>query len=144
MNRTQAPSHSVPLLWTGRVMTGLVIVFLLFDATIKLIPIVPVTETMARLGYDASAGFSRFLGVLTLICVGFYALPRTSLLGAVLLTGLLGGAIASQLRIGAPLYSDVLFGLYVGLLAWGGLFLRDRQLRALFPWRRQSTSASNV
>jgi hypothetical protein len=122
-------------------MTGLVLAFLVFDAAIKLIPIVPVTETMAKLGYDASDGFSRFLGVLTLTCVILYAVRRTSVLGAVLLTGLLGGAIASQLRIGAPLFSDVLFGLYVGILAWGGLFLRDPHLRALFPLRRARAGA---
>lgn len=119
--------------WAGRVMTGLAILFLAFDVVIKLIPIDPVLQGMAGLGYPGTVGFARFLGFVTLAGLALYAWPRTSLLGAVLLTGLFGGAIASRIRVDAPLFSDILFGLYLGLLVWGGLYLRDARLRALFP-----------
>ena len=78
---------------------------------------------------------ARALGLITLLCTLLYALPSTSLLGAILLTGYLGGAIAAHVRIGSPLFSHVLFGLYLGLMVWGGLWLRDRRLRALLPLR---------
>lgn len=132
---------SKPMLWTGRIFSGLVILFLLFDGIIKLIPLPVVTETMAQLGYPGTVALARGLGVLTLVCVGLYAWPRTSTLGAILLTGLLGGAMATHLRIGSPLFSHLLFGAYLGLLAWGGLFLRDPRLRALLPWRRADVRA---
>lgn len=114
-------------------MTGLAILFLAFDAVIKLIPIEPVLQIMGGLGYPGTVGFARFLGVVTLGGLLLYAWPRTALLGAVLLTGLFGGAIASKIRVDAPLFSDILFGIYLGLLVWGGLYLRDARLRALFP-----------
>jgi hypothetical protein len=123
-------------LWTGRVLSGVVIVFLLFDGIIKLIPIAPVIETMQQLGYTENlTGVARGLGVLTLAIVVLYAIPRTALLGAVLLTGLLGGAMATHLRVGSPLFTHLLFGLYLGLMAWGGLYLRDERLRTLIPIR---------
>lgn len=129
---TAPHSNSAAMLWTGRILSGLLIAFLIFDGVIKLIPIEPVLQTMGALGYSASVEFARFLGVLTLAFTALYAFPRTSVLGAVLLTGMLGGGIASQLRVDAPLFSHILFGVYLGLLAWGGLFLRDSRLRALF------------
>jgi DoxX-like family len=119
--------------WAGLVMSGLAIAFLLFDAAIKLVPLSVVKETMAALGYPP--GLERGLGVFTLICVLLYAVPRTAVLGAILLTGLFGGAMATHLRIGSPLFSHLLFGLYLGLLVWGGLYLRDARLRALIPFR---------
>jgi hypothetical protein len=119
--------------WTGGVMSGLVIAFLLFDAAIKLVPIAPVIETMAALGYPP--GLERGLGILVLVCTALYAVPRTAVLGAILLTGLFGGAMATHLRVGSPLFSHLLFGLYLGLLVWGGLYLRDARLRALIPFR---------
>jgi hypothetical protein len=122
-------------LWTGRVMSAIVILFLIFDATIKLIPITPVIESMAQLGYPATVGIARGLGVLTLVCVVLYVWPRTAVLGAILMTGLLGGAIATHLRVGSPVFSHMLFGFYLGLLAWGGLYLRDPRLRTLMPFR---------
>ena len=76
------------------------------------------------------------LGVITVACTVLYAIPPTSILGAILLTGYLGGAMASHLRIGSPLFSHTLFGFYLGLMVWGGLWLRDRSLRALIPFRR--------
>jgi hypothetical protein len=123
-------------LWSGRVLSGLVIVFLLFDGAIKLVPWPVVTETMDRMGYGSSETLARSLGLITLVCTVLYAVPPTSILGAILLTGYLGGAIASHVRIGSPLFSHVLFGLYLGLMVWGGLWLRDRNLRALLPFSR--------
>jgi len=123
-------------LWSGRVVSGLVIVFLLFDGAIKLVPWPVVTETMDRMGYGSSETLARSLGLITLVCTVLYAVPPTSILGAILLTGYLGGAIASHVRIGSPLFSHVLFGLYLGLMVWGGLWLRDRHLRALLPFSR--------
>lgn len=117
-------------------MSGLVILFLLFDGTIKLIPLSVVTETMDHLGYGASPTLARGLGILTLVCVVLYAYPRTAVLGAILLTGLFGGAITTHLRVGSPIFSHVLFGFYLGLLLWGGLFLRDERVRTLIPFRR--------
>ena len=121
-------------LWSGRVVSGLVIVFLLFDGAIKLVPWPVVTETMDRMGYGSSETLARSLGLITLVCTVLYAVPPTSILGAILLTGYLGGAIASHVRIGSPLFSHVLFGLYLGLMVWGGLWLRDRRLHALLPF----------
>jgi hypothetical protein len=123
-------------LWTGRILSGLVIVFLLMDGGIKLVPIKEVTETMQKLGYSGTVEQARLLGVLTLACTLLYAIPRTSILGAILLTGYLGGAMATHLRVDSPLFSHLLFGLYLGLMAWGGLYLRDPALRALLPIRR--------
>lgn len=121
-------------LWSGRVVSGLVIVFLLFDGAIKLVPWPVVTETMDRMGYGSSETLARSLGLITLVCTVLYAVPPTSILGAILLTGYLGGAIASHVRIGSPLFSHVLFGFYLGLMVWGGLWLRDRRLHALLPF----------
>ncbi|MEZ5833551.1 MAG: DoxX family protein [Dongiaceae bacterium] len=122
--------------WTGYVLSGLVILFLLFDAGIKLVPLEIVTQMSAQLGLPTDAGFARTLGALTLIGVALYVAPRTSVLGAILLTGYMGGAIATHLRIGSPLFSHVLFGFYLGVLIWGGLYLRDERLRRLIPFRR--------
>jgi hypothetical protein len=122
-------------LWTGRAMSALVVLFLIFDATIKLIPIQPVIDSMNELGYPPTVGLARGIGIITVICIVLYVWPRTAVLGAILMTGLFGGAIASHLRIGSPVFSHLLFGVYLGLFAWGGLWLRDPRLRALMPWR---------
>lgn len=131
---TNSDSVSSGERWAGLIMSGLVVLFLLFDAAIKLVPLEVVTTTMTALGYPAE--LARTLGILTLICTVLYAVPRTSVLGAILLTAYLGGAIATHVRIGSPLFSHTLFGVYLGLLAWGGLFLRDRRLRDLIPIAR--------
>jgi hypothetical protein len=123
------------LLWTGRVMSGLVILFLLLDGAIKMVPIQPVTDSLKELGYPTSDGFARLLGAIVLVGTALYAWPRTAVLGAILLTGLFGGAIASHLRLGDPLFSHTLFGLYLGVLMWAGLWLRDPALRTLMPLR---------
>jgi DoxX-like family len=125
-----------PALWLGRVLSGLVIVFLLFDGAIKLVPWPIVTETMDRIGYGSSESLARSLGIITIACTVLYAIPPTSIVGAILLTGYLGGAMASHLRIGSPLFSHILFGFYLGLMLWGGLWLRDKSLRSLIPFRR--------
>ncbi|EPE97967.1 DoxX family protein [Rhizobium grahamii] len=118
---------------TGIVMSGLIVAFLIFDGAIKLVPIAPVTETMAALGYSGDPMLARGLGVVTLLCALLYAIPRTSVLGAILLTGLLGGAIATHLRVGSPIFSHLLFGVYLGLIAWGGLYLRYEAVRKMIP-----------
>ena len=122
--------------WTGRVLSGLVILFMLFDGAIKLVPWPIVTETMDRIGYGSSETLARTLGLISIVCTVLYAIPPTTIVGAILLTGYLGGAIASHVRIGSPLFSHMLFGFYLGLMLWGGLWLRDRNLRALMPFRR--------
>jgi DoxX-like family len=127
---------SKPARWLGRILSGLVIVFLLFDGAIKLVPWPVVTETMDRMGYGSSETLARSLGIITIVCTVLYSIPPTSILGAILLTGYLGGAMASHMRIGSPLFSHTLFGFYLGLMVWGGLWLRDRSLQSLIPFRR--------
>ena len=127
---------SPPMRLLGRVLSGLVIVFMMFDGAIKLVPWPVVTQTMDRIGYGSSEGLARALGVISIACTVLYAIPPTSILGAILLTGYLGGAMASHVRIGSPLFSHILFGFYLGLMLWGGLWLRDGSLRDLIPWRR--------
>jgi DoxX-like family len=131
----EAPA-SKPARWLGRLLSGLVIIFLLFDGAIKLVPWPVVTESMDRIGYGSSETLARSLGFITIVCTILYAVPPTSILGAILLTGYLGGAMASHLRIGSPLFTHILFGFYLGLMLWGGLWLRDGTLRTLIPWRR--------
>jgi len=118
----------------GRVLSALAVLFLLFDGGIKLARIGPVLESFEHLGYPVRLAVG--IGVLELLCVGAYVIPRTAVLGALLLTAYLGGATASQARIGEPLFSHVLFPTYVALLVWGGLYLRERRLSALVPVRR--------
>lgn len=118
----------------GLGMTALPVLFLLFDCVIKLIEIQPVVESFTQLGYPVS--LARGIGLLELACLILYVMPRTAVLGAIVLTGFLGGAVSTHLRIGDPLFSHVLFPVYVGLLVWGGLFLRDDTLRALLPTRK--------
>jgi hypothetical protein len=113
----------------GRALTGLVVAFLILDGAIKLVPVQPVIDTLAAIGWPNDVATARGLGVLLLALVALHLIPRTSLIGAVLLTGYLGGAIATHARIGSPLFSHTLFGVYVGILLWAGLYLRDAKLR---------------
>ena len=110
------------------------IAFLLFDSVSKLVLEQHVVEATTKIGYPLDV--IRPLGFIGLACTILYAIPRTSILGAILLTGYLGGAIASKVRIEDPMFSSVLFGLYFGILVWGGLYLRDERLRALVPLSR--------
>jgi hypothetical protein len=130
-----AVQTSSKALWTGRILSGLVVLFLLVDAGFKFIkPLpAPAVQAFAQLGYPI--GLAVGIGILLLACVALYAVPRTSVLGAILLTGYLGGAVASHLRVGDPWFSHVLFPVYIGLLIWGGLYLRDQRLRVLIPLR---------
>lgn len=134
MQRTGPQDAAGKARWAGRIISTLVVLFLLFDGIIKVIELPIVGETMQQLGYPAH--LARGLGILTLVGTALYALPRTAMLGAIVLTGLFGGAIATHLRVGSPIASHLLFGLYLGLMVWGGLFLRDERLRALLPLRR--------
>ena len=133
---TETAPASSPMRLLGRVLSGIVIVFMLFDGAIKLVPWPVVTETMDRMGYGSSETLARSLGLITIVCTVLYSIPPTSILGAILLTGYLGGAMASHVRIGSPLFTHTLFGLYLGLMVWGGLWLRDNNLRGLIPFRR--------
>jgi hypothetical protein len=114
----------------GRAISSLMALFLLFDGGMKVLKLAPAVEGTVRLGYPVSLVFA--IGFVDLICVAAYAVPRTSILGAILLTGYLGGAIATQLRMREPWF---LFPFVIGVLLWAGLFLRDVRLRALIPWR---------
>ena len=120
-------------LWAGRLFSGLVVLFMLFDSSIKLMKLAPAVEGTAKLGYPVSVVLS--IGIVLFVCTVLYAIPRTSILGAILLTGYLGGAVASNVRVENPLFGYVLFPVYVGVLLWLGLFLRDVRLRALIPLR---------
>jgi hypothetical protein len=123
--------------WGGWVMSGLVIAFMLMDATMKLLVLPVVLEAGAPLGFPG-AGMAHGLGALLLLCTLLYIAPQTAVLGAILLTGYLGGAVATHVRVGSPLFSHVLFGVYLGVLLWGGLWLRDTRLRQLIPLRSRS------
>lgn len=132
--------NTTAMLWTGRVLTGLFALFML-GASIspKLLGMPVAEETMAQLGWPS--GYAFMIGLVELTCLVLYLIPRTSLLGAILMTGLLGGAMATQIRVENPLFSHILFSVYLGLFMWGGLWLRDRRLRALFPIVREPAAS---
>ena len=119
----------------GWAMSGLAILFLSADGAMKLAQLPIVAETSARLGWPSDPATTYLLAALLLGSTLLYALPRTAILGAILLTGYLGGAVATHVRIASPLFSHVLFGVYIGILVWGGLWLRDSRVRALLPLR---------
>lgn len=120
-------------LWTGRALSGLAIVFLFVDAAGKLARVQPVVDGTVALGYDERVVFT--LGILLMVGAILYAIPKTSLLGAVYLTGFLGGAVATHVRVGSPLFTHVLFGVYVAIVMWAGLVLRNPKLGALLIGR---------
>ncbi len=132
MQETQT-QRSNAVLWTGRVLTLLVVLFLLTDSIFKIMQPTLAVESTVELGYSAATLLP--LGLLLLACLILYVIPRTAVLGAILLTGYLGGAIATHVRIDNPLFTHQLFPVYVGLFIWGGLYLRDQQLRKLIPLR---------
>jgi DoxX-like family len=121
--------------WAGWVLCGIVTAFLLMDAIMKLLAMPVVLETSGPLGFPG-ADTARGLGAVLLVCTVLYAAPQTAALGAILLTGYLGGAVATHVRVGSPLFTHVLFGVYLGVFLWLGLYLRDARLRALVPVRR--------
>jgi hypothetical protein len=118
----------------GHIVGALAVLFLLFDSVIKLLMLPAAVEGTANLGYPASVVFA--LGLVELACIIAYLVPRTSVLGAILLTGYLGGAIATHVRVGSPLFTHVLFPIYVAAAVWGSLYLRDSRVRALIAPRR--------
>jgi hypothetical protein len=119
----------------GWMLSGLAILFLGMDSTLKLLALPVVVESGAALGLGGK-DMARLLGAILIICTILYAAPRTAVLGAILLTGFLGGAVAAHMRVGDPLLSHVLFGVYVGVIVWAGLYLRDPKLRMLIPTRK--------
>ncbi|MFZ2528314.1 MAG: DoxX family protein [Rhodococcus sp. (in: high G+C Gram-positive bacteria)] len=118
----------------GLIVSGLVVLFLLFDSVIHLFNTSQVQEAMSDLGFDP--GLNRVFGVVLLVCLIAYVVPATSILGAVLLTGYLGGAVATNLLTEQPIVSTTLFPIYTGILVWGGLWLRDLEVRRIMPLRR--------
>lgn len=133
MESDQAAFVSKKRLWAGRIMSGIVVLFLIVDGVTKLMRVAPVVKGMQKLGYPVP--LAPAIGAILLICVMLYVIPRTAPFGAILLTGYLGGAVASQLRIEMPLLGYTLFPIYVAVLAWGGLYPRDSRVRALFATR---------
>lgn len=121
-------------LWTGRVLSILTILFLLFDGIMKLVRPLPVTQAMTQLGFPQNLSVP--IGVILLFCTALYAIPSTSIFGAVLLTGYLGGAVVSQLRIGASLFGSTLFPIYFAMLIWAAIYLQEPRLRAFIPVRK--------
>lgn len=119
---------------TGWIVSGLFIAFMVFDAVIKLPPLAMVTNALRDIDWPNDKATARWLGAMSLIFTALYAFPNTALLGAVLLTGYLGGAVATHVRRGkaAPLFSHKLFGVYLGALLWGGLWLRSEEVRIAF------------
>jgi hypothetical protein len=124
-------------LWAGRVISALPVLFLLMDGVMKLVKPAIVVETTVKLGYPETVIVP--LGIVLLVCTVLYTIPRTSVLGAILLTGYLGGAVATHVRVGDPLFTHALFPVYLGVFIWGGLYLRDTRLRALIPFREGET-----
>jgi hypothetical protein len=117
----------------GYILTGLVSAFLTFDVVLKVLRLAPAVQGTTELGYPA--GTVVWIGLIELICLVLYLVPRTSVLGAVMLTGYLGGAIATHVRVGSPLLGYTLFPIYVAVMVWGGLYLREMRLRELMPLR---------
>jgi len=131
---SQTPPVSRKKLWAGRIISALPVVFLLVDSIMKIFKPPVVVKATVELGYAETVIVS--LGILLLTCTVLYVIPRTSLLGAILLTGYLGGAVTTNVRVGNPLFTHILFPVYLGVLIWLGLYLRDERLRSLLPLRK--------
>jgi len=129
----QAVPASKGRLWTGRIISALVVLFLLFDGVTKVMKVRAVLDASAQLGYPVSTIVG--IGITLLVCTAFYVIPQTSVLGAILLTAYLGGAVATQVRVGNPMF-ETLFPIIFGALLWAGIFLREGRLGALIPVRR--------
>lgn len=127
-----APKVSKP--WAGYIITGIVTAFLLMDAVVKFIQPSGIEENVLPLGYTMEQMIP--VGIVLLACLIIYLIPQTAVLGAILLTGYLGGAVATHFRVGSPVFSHLLFPVYIGILVWIGIFLREPRLRSLFPFRR--------
>ena len=127
---TQTAAASGKLLWTGRILSILAVLFMLFDGIGHLLKPAPVVQAFLQLGFPLSLSIS--LGIIQLVCVLIYVIPRTAVLGAVLITGYLGGAVAIHMRVGNPLF-ECIFPILIGVLFWAGLLFHDPKLRAIFP-----------
>ena len=126
----------------GWILSGLFVLFMLGASVApKFLGLQVADDTMRQLGWPV--GHVLMIGIIEFVCVLLYVWPKTSVLGAVLMMGLLGGAMATQIRVGNPLFSHVLFSIYLGLFMWGGLWLRDPALRAVFPFRRDRAEAAS-
>jgi hypothetical protein len=121
-------------IWASRIMGGIAVLFMLFDAIIHIMRIAPVEQASQQLGFAPELAVA--LGAIELLLVIAYLIPRTSIVGAILLTGYFGGAIAANLRIGSPLFSHILFPVYLAILLWGALYLRDKRVREIFSFER--------
>lgn len=132
----ESTAQSVPVskasLWTGRIISGFVVLFMIFDGVTKIMKVQQVIEATIRIGFPVSTVAG--VGITLLICVALYVIPATSVLGAILLTGYLGGATAANVRAGSPVFNTV-FPIAFGILTWLGLYLRERRLHALVPLR---------
>lgn len=135
----QAGGQAVPVskgrLWTGQIISALVVLFLLFDGITKVMRVKAVLDASAQLGYPVSTIVG--IGITLLVCTAFYVIPQTSVLGAILLTAYLGGAVATQVRVGNPMFETLFPVIFAGLV-WAGIFLREGRLRALIPLRSHS------
>jgi DoxX-like family len=135
--QAETATVSNTMLWTGRIMSAVPVLLTLFGAVMKVAKVAAAVEGMTRAGIPERLVAP--IGVLELICVATYVIPRTSVLGAILLTGLLGGATVTTLRIGDPTWP---MPVALGMMAWGGLYLRDVRLRALIPLRRSQAAGT--
>lgn len=133
-----AISHAAPISksrrWTAYALSGFAVLFLVVDSAFKLVQSAAAVEGTAQLGYPANSVLG--IGIIEFVCLILYIVPRTSVLGAVLFTGYLGGAIATHVRLANPLFTHILFPVYIAALLWGGLYLREDRLRELLPVRR--------
>ena len=132
LSRVSADSRK--RIWAGRIVSALPVLFLLMDGVMKLALAQPVLDTMPQLGIPVT--LARTIGIVEVACLLVYLVPQTAVLGAILLTGYLGGAIATHVRLQNPLFTHVLFPIYLAVPLWLGLWLRDARLRALVPFRR--------
>jgi hypothetical protein len=130
---TQHDTISRTAFWSGRIISGLVTAFMIFDGTIHIMKPAPVVQGFAQLGFPIRLAVP--LGIVSLTCALLYAIPQTSILGAILLTGYLGGAVAVQVPTQNPFFGEVIFPVYIGIFLWGGIYLRDERLRKLIPFR---------
>ena len=132
----EGPDNTQAMRRTGWILSGIVIAFMVADAGANLLAIEPIKKAMLETGYPLDQ--SRLIGVLALPCVVLYAIAATSVLGAIILTGFLGGAITSHLRVAGTLTPEMILSVILGVLAWGGLWFRDPRLRVLIPRRRDA------
>lgn len=137
-------SGAKAMVWIGRLLSGLASAFLVMDGAMKLVQPHFVIDATREIGWPADSVTLAVLGSLLLASAALYLFPRTAVLGAILLTGYLGGAVASHARIGSPLFTHDLFGVYLGLFVWGGLWLRDARIRALIPLSRRLSNARSL